>query len=325
MINNVNLFKHSLNNLEPLVDDFYVKKGTLIISNDPQKPNKLIKTNKDLINNITAYEVAQKSNNKKMQNQIIQTVQKLLENAEINYSEFVSFWAILDVSYSAYRSLTNDSQLLFIKRAIEKYLDLRHNLYLEYGYSPSSLQVSKDAKLHKSSGSLGINKCAFILDKFKYKKLLKLNLSNFDASDKTYIFTDKTGKKLFREILEKYNITFKWSSGREKKMPDILFKNKNNFYIIEHKHMKEGGGGQDKQINEIIEFIKYKELDSTVKIHYVSFLDGSYFNLFSRTAEGSFNKLKNQLDKILSYLNKNTQNYFVNSVGFYKFLEKIES
>ncbi len=46
---------------------------------------------------------------------------------------------------------------------------------------------------------------------------------------------------------------------------------------MEHKHMKESGGGQDKQMSEIIDFISHKDK----KVSYISFLDGVYFNLLS--------------------------------------------
>jgi len=323
MIDNLVLFNDSLNNPEPLVDDFYVKKGELIISKDYKKANKLMEVNRDLINNITAFEVAQKNGNLVMQNQIIIDIQKFMNTKDINYTEFASFWAIIDVSYSEYRALTNSEQLIFLKQAIKKYLNMRHNLYLDYGYSITTLQVGKDAKSHKSSGQLGINKCAFLLEKFNFKRLDDLNLNDFNSKDNIYIFTDKSGKKLFKSIISNYNLEFLWSVGRQNKMPDILFKKNSDFFIVEHKHMKEGGGGQDKQVTEIINFIDYNEKIKTINIHYITFLDGLYFNLFSKINSGTDTKVKNQLLKIKSTLKNNPQNFFVNTYGFVKLLESI--
>lgn len=323
MLNNKNLFKFSLNHLEPLIDDFYSKDAKLIITNSSNYLNKLMEVNSNLIKNITAYEISKSNKNEEMQSRIIESIKKLLNNEEINYSEFVSFWAVLDVSYSAYKALDNNNQTLFIKHALEKFIELRHNLYLAHGYTPTTLQVSKDAKSHKSSASLGINKCAYTLNKFNYEKLSRIDYQNFSSSKKLFILIDKKGKKLFNEIVKKNNIKLKWTINHEGKIPDILFKNDKNIYIVEHKHMKESGGGQDKQINEIIDFISYSENNSKIRVHYVSFLDGSYFNLFSKTVNGSINKLKNQIDKINISLSNNPNNYFVNTAGFYKLLELI--
>ena len=99
-------------------------------------------------------------------------------------------------------------------------------------------------------------------------------------------------------------------------MPDFLIKDGDDIFIVEHKHMKEGGGGQDKQINEIISLIGFSE--NNVKIHYVSFLDGMYFNLFTNEKHSKNGKLSNQLRNIKANLTRNKQNYFVNTAGFKK-------
>lgn len=323
MQNNLELFELSLKNPEPMIDDFYIKSNGLIISNSPQKPNKLMKVNRELLENITAFKVAENSRNEDMMGQILLTIKDLMTTKGINYSEFASFWSIIDISYSIYNSLSDDEKLSFLKLAIKKYLKMRHDIYLEYGYTSTALQVGKDAKSHKRSGSLGLQKCATILKNNNYYQLEELNTDAFDKGDKLFILTDKTGKKLFKEILKKYKITFDWSTGREKKMPDVLFKNKNNFYIIEHKHMKEGGGGQDKQVSEIINFINYSENLQQIKIHYITFLDGLYFNLFTKPY-GDNGKIKNQLASIKLGLTNNPANYFVNTTGFIEFLSQIK-
>jgi len=101
-------------------------------------------------------------------------------------------------------------------------------------------------------------------------------------------------------------------------MPDFLIKHEADIFIVEHKHTKEGGGGQDKQINEVISLISFSE--NNPKIHYISFLDGIYFNLFANTKYLSKGKISNQLKNIKQNLNRNKQNYFVNTAGFKKLL-----
>ncbi len=88
---------------------------------------------------------------------------------------------------------------------------------------------------------------------------------------------------------------------------------------MEHKHMKESGGGQDKQMTEIIDFVSYNDNG----VGYISFLDGVYFNLLSDkniTSGKSFI----QRSKIYKNLNNNKQNYFINTRGFVKFLGLLE-
>ncbi len=103
-------------------------------------------------------------------------------------------------------------------------------------------------------------------------------------------------------------------------MPDFLIRHKDDIYIVEHKHMKESGGGQDKQINEIISFVGHSE--NNKKIHYVSFLDGIYFNLFANKTLNK-GKILDQLNNVKHNLKNNKQNYFVNTAGFKKLLKKM--
>ena len=105
-------------------------------------------------------------------------------------------------------------------------------------------------------------------------------------------------------------------------MPDFLIKNNDHIFIVEHRHMKESGGGQDKQINEVISFISFSE--SNVKIHYISFLDGIYFNLFINKKYFEEDEISHQLKNIKRSLNQNKQNYFVNTKGFDKLLKELK-
>ena len=104
-------------------------------------------------------------------------------------------------------------------------------------------------------------------------------------------------------------------------MPDFLIKCKDKIFILEHKHMKEPGGGQDKQMNELISLIASKEINK--KVGYVSFLDGRYFNLFTKEKTLAKGKVFNQLESIKKNLEKNSNNFFVNTAGFKEFLRNI--
>ncbi len=319
-INNLKLLEFSLENLEPIIDDFYLKSGDLIISKDPQKPTVLMQQNVNLLESISAYSFAKKTKSSVTVRMALKKILKIIKSKNINYSEFVSFWSVVDISYSIFCKMTNKEQFRILKNITEKYVELRHNIYSTYGYTPTTLQASKDAKAHKESGSLGIYKVSKILNSHNFKKTNNESIKKFISGKKKYIESDKKGKKLFKDLLEYYKIDFKWSSKKENKMPDFLIRYKDDIYIVEHKHMKEGGGGQDKQINEIISFISHSE--NNKKIHYISFLDGIYFNLFANKILNK-GKISNQLNNIKKNLKNNERNYFINTAGFKKLLKKL--
>lgn len=321
-INNVRLFEFSLSNPEPIIDEFYLKNGNLVISKDIKNPTELMKKNFDLLESISAYSFAKKNKSQATIKKAIEKILEIVKNKNINYSEFVSFWPVVDISYSLFSKMNPAEQLEIIKHVVDKYIELRHNLYSSYGYSPTTLQVGKDAKAHKESGNLGIYKVSKILDKAGYKKANDESLKNFiSAGDKKYIEADKKGKALFKSLLIGCKIKFLWSKNKEQKMPDFLIRHKKDIFIVEHKHMKEGGGGQDKQINEVISFIGFSE--NNFKIHYISFLDGLYFNLFANKKYLNKGKILNQLTNIKQNLKQNRQNYFVNTAGFKKLIKEL--
>lgn len=319
-INNLKLFEFSLNNPEPIIDKFYLKNGNLIISKNPKNSTELMQQNIDLLESISAYSFAKKIKSPSTARTALKKILKIIKNKNINYSEFVSFWSVLDISHSIFCKMSDKEKLKILKSITEKYIELRHGIYSTYGYTPTTLQVSKDAKAHKESGNLGIYKVSKILDSCGFKKTNNESIKKFISGKKKYIESDKRGKKLFKDLLEYYKIDFKWSSKKENKMPDFLIRYRNNIYIVEHKHMKEKGGGQDKQINEIISLIGQSE--NNEKIYYVSFLDGIYFNLFTNKTLNK-GRVLSQLNNIKENLKNNKQNYFVNTAGFKKLLKKL--
>lgn len=322
-INNSKLFAFSLNNPEPIIDEFYLKSGNLIISKDHQFPTDLMRKNLELLESISAYNFAKKNENKATIKKTIGKILEIIKSKNINYSEFVSFWPVVDISYSLFNKMKDDEQLVIVENIVDKYIELRHDLYSSYGYTPTTLQVGKDAKAHKESGSLGIYKVSKILDKAGYKKANGETLESFILhGDRKYVEADKKGKELFKNILKSGKIKFSWSKKKEQKMPDFLIRHNDNIFIVEHKHMKEGGGGQDKQINEVISFISFQERNP--KIHYISFLDGIHFNLFANKKYLNRGKILSQLLNIKQNLKRNAQNYFVNTAGFKKLLSELK-
>ncbi|MCF7846524.1 MAG: hypothetical protein K9M51_00370 [Candidatus Gracilibacteria bacterium] len=278
--------------------------------------------NLELLECIATYNFSIKKDEKKLANKALKKILEIIKTKNINYSEFVSFWPVVDISYSLFKKMTEEDKIKIIEKIVKKYLEMRHTLYLSYGYSPTTLQVGKDAKAHKESGNLGGKKVAKILDTFGYKNANTEPLETFISKGrKKYIEADKKGKKLFKQLLEKEKIAFAWSEQKENKFPDFLIRHKDLIFIVEHKHMKEAGGGQDKQMSEIISFIRSKEKNSMV--YYLSFLDGIYFNLFTQKKYLKKGKILNQFSAIKKALKDNPKNYFVNTAGFKMLLENL--
>jgi hypothetical protein len=322
MINNIKLFEFSLQNPEPTMDESYFKHSDLIISHKASQPTQLMKNNFELLEAISAFSFARKNKSRGTSDLAIEKILKLAKRENMNYSEFVSFWPTLDLSHSIFLKLSAEQQKQTLKQILEKYLNSRHELYSSHGYSCNTLQVGKDAKAHKENGSLGIQKVSKILREFGFENCDSESLSDFiSRGERKFLESDKKGKKLFKKLLQHYKIKFTWSETKEEKMPDLLIRNKHQIFVVEHKHVKEGGGGQDKQINEIITFIEASE--SQDNVHYISFLDGIYFNLLADADSLKLTKITNQSNKILKNLKKNQKNYFVNTAGFRKFLQDL--
>ena len=82
--------------------------------------------------------------------------------------------------------------------------------------------------------------------------------------------------------------------------------------------MKESGGGQDKQVVEVLDFIRQQ--DSNPQVHYITYMDGIFVN---KLIHASHDKSKVQLEQATEILKKNPRNYFVNTFAFEKLLKHL--
>jgi hypothetical protein len=206
----------------------------------------------------------------------------------------------------------------FLKSIVPDFIKDRHWLYKTHGYSFSTLQVVNDSKAHKENWNSGSVKITSIFKKYWFKHFDSNDIDLFSKSDKIYIYPDKIDKNIFKKILDHFKIEFKRSWNHENKQTDFLFKVGNQIFIMEHKHMKEAWGGQDKQMSEIINFISYTDFN----VHYVSFLDGVYFNLLSDKSIKNWKPFI-QRANIFESLSLNGQNYFINTFWFIKLIEEL--
>jgi hypothetical protein len=259
---------------------------------------------------------------------IFNSVLNLIESTEqIQYTEFVAFWKTLDISYSTFKDYSDEEKKDILKSILELYCENRRKIYDRLGYTNTTVQALYDAGASRKKGKLGIKKIEAllqnILKNISNTEHLKVeNLKDFEGEKICYLLPDsnKSDKKIFDDFIKRKNLDYRFGREHQNKYPDIVIKICEHYFIIEAKHIKESGGAQDKQIVEIIEFIKYSE--NVDNIHYVSFLDGIYFNMFiSLKDKDNKNKVLSQIRDIENALKYNKNNFFVNTYGLKLLIE----
>lgn len=304
MLNNVELFNECLKNPVNNIDPYTRKILNKVVIPKNKTSCELLKRNSKLIDLITEYS---KDNN-------VDTIEKIdecLKYEGMNLCPFSQYLMVHDVNYDMYLNTLNKEDKKFI---LNCYIEDRHQTYLNHNYSEIIFQVLADNYSHKRKGKLGVKKIIKICEEFGFSKISEEDQINKESY---YILPDSDGKKLFKLILQKFHINFRFEQTHQGKMPDALIKFKNIFVIVEHKTSKELGGGQDKQMTEIIDFIGYGERG----VHYVSYLDGVLFNELKEPRET--NKLYRDKKNIYDNLKSNEYNYFVNDFGFKKLITSI--
>ncbi len=316
-MNNLRLLDECIANPEPFLDPYYSKVGSgTVISKDPKKPTNLQRANFLIKENITALSAARRHGAKDLESKLIHEIMHSLKTEGINNTEFTSFWEVNDISFSIYNTLSAEEQHFFVSDMITKYIEHRHGLYQTYGYTDVTLQVKADSFAHKRSGNQANEKVQAILQEFEIDTSPVSNLNQYMKAKSSVLFPDKQHEGIFDSLMANLGSPCSWGSKHEGKRPDFVVKFKNRHLVIEHKHMKEFGGGQNKQISEIIDLISYD--DSKLGISYVAFMDGILFNrLLSGKAD---KKGLTQRNGIRSNLTKCPENYFVNTYGFRKIL-----
>ncbi len=306
----------SLANPEPVVDNYYIFDH--IIVTDNELIQKIERLRELIISYCVMVDKAEGSANKILDEiyQIITAIDK------IQYTEFVAYWKVLDMSYSIFQKLPNKKDIL--KSLLQKYCENRRKLYDRLGYSNVTVQALYDSGASRKKGNAAIKKIEDMVKNI-FRNIVKANsIEDIKNLNLTYLLPDNRDRDLFLKFLKEFNLKFTYGRSKQNKMPDFLIKCGKHILIIEAKHLKEPGGEQNKSISELIEFIQQKE--DNPYIHYVSFIDGIYFNLLINTPRlqnNRKNKIQQQRISIEVSLEKYKSNFFVNTAGLQTLLEDL--
>lgn len=318
-------WNESLKYKENIFDDSYFINQ--IIVNDEELISRVEKL-RDLIVTYCVLKEEQRDTEAVLQ-KIFNSILNLIESTEqIQYTEFVAFWKTLDISYSTFKDYSDEEKKDILKSILELYCENRRKIYDRLGYTNTAIQALYDAGASRKKGKLGIRKIETLLQNIlnisNTEHLKVENLKDFEGKKICYLLPDsnKSDKEIFDDFIKRKNLDYRFGREHQNKYPDIVIKICEHYFIIEAKHIKESGGTQDKQIVEIIEFIKYSE--NIDNIHYVSFLDGIYFNKFiSLKDKDNKNKVLSQIRDIENALKYNKNNFFVNTYGLKLLIEDV--
>jgi len=216
------------------------------------------------------------------------------------------------MSYSGFKKLPNNKDIL--NELLKRYCKRRRKIYDKLGYSNITIQALYDSGASRKKGTAGILKVTDLINRtLNNMKHLK-TIEEVENNKAGYFLPDKGDRWVFKAFCKKQSINYRFGKEHQNKDPDVVLKYGKHIFIIEAKHIKESGGAQDKQIVETVEFIRYSE--NSKYIHYVSFMDGIYFNNFVWSLPEDNTKINKQKKDIERYLRNNPINFFVNTAGF---------
>lgn len=319
-------FNYSQTHEDDIVD-YSQAEGVLVINKNKDEPEtKLMIANHELIESIITYKKIKNKFGKTHINKIVDEIIYLLETVDlINYSSFCTYLQVIGYSYNAYcedkKTMTQEEKRELISVLLDLYIANRHDIYMYHGYSDQVLQVQSDTASSRRKGKVGIEKMESVLKPSGF--VMAETILELQGKRYCYICPDSSGrdKRLFDTFLKINKIKFEFKNSRDNKYPDLLLKIKDDYYIVEHKLTNGGGGSQNAEINEIIQFIGYDEAKKNW--HYLSCLQGNYFKkINSKNLEP---KAAAQYLNIMTNLKKCPGNYFLNGHGFEKFIKDMSS
>ena len=297
---NLSYWDFSLKNEEPIEDNYYVF-DEIIIDNPS-----FIKQVENLRELIVKFCNSSKTGNDE---NILDEVYNILNNTEnIQHHEFIAFWKVLGTTYSTYESFKEEKKRGRLKELLIKYCQMRLKMYNNLNYSNITIQALYDKGASRRTGIVA-NKKIIDLLATHFENICEVrSLDEFEDNDISFFRLEKkTGRVIFDDFFKKVPINRPISE----KSFNITIKIKDQIFLIKTKHMKEAGGSQNSKIVELINFIEQSEESNN--IHYVTFIDGIFFNRFGN--KFITGKAKSQKKLIEKTLNQHKNNFFVNTNG----------
>ena len=293
MKSNISYFNISSKNPEKALDEYY------IFDERSKDIDKYIKNTKEIKNFlITISTLIDKKENEKI---IDKYFKSLMENIS-KYSNCSEFSCFVNACDNVLNSVKNDMGLL--KQIAKRYFNKR---ILNETVPEEWIQALIDNNSSRKKGKAGERKLMDILKTHNYEQVNRWDA--FDSNSKCVAKFSKTFSMI--EVRKKFKILM--GTKKQNKMMDLLIKNDGKIFICEAKHLNSSGGGQDKQISELIEIIKLREKNT--RVSYIGFLDGNYSNIVI-SDDNCSGKLAVQKDEIADALVQNDNSYLVNTAGF---------
>lgn len=319
---NLELLAFSAENPVPLLDPYY-NKDKVVITPTRKETNDLMRANARLIELITVFNYLNGERRKEDDEEVQSVVDKVIDIMDrvsgINLSAFSQFFMVYNSSYNSYSEYDSARKRKFVYEMLCRYCAERHTMYSSHGYSDTILQVMCDNYSHKRNSKTTIEK---IVDVVTNRGLRHFGKEmTLLESDGYFLLPDKGDRTIYDDLISRLSLEMKALRQEQDKLPDFVLKISGRYLIGEAKMMKGSGGGQDKQLVEIINFIRYQERNPN--IHYMVYLDGEYANMLLSEAARS-PKLERQHQDVVSCLTSNPQNYFVNPAGFVQFLAELQ-
>ena len=318
MMTNLELFYYSGQHPEPIFDPYY-KREKVVIPATSEETNLLVRRNVRLVELISLFDHFMGEGRTKDNPDVVDAVNEVVEILSstdgINLSAFSQFFMVYNSSHSSFMGYSQDERFDFVYEMLVHYVRERHAMYLSHGYTNVILQVVCDNYSHKRNSKTTIVKLSEILEA---RGFVRDCAGGFSSSDSCYFCPDKGDESLFRTFKRRFGVAMVSAQTEQDKLPDMVFHLNGHYYIVEMKSMKGSGGGQDKQLTEVINFIRYAEKDP--RVHYIAFLDGEYSNLLHGGVTQP--KIRRQYDDAVNCLKVNPGNYFLNTAGFLKFLSQ---
>lgn len=316
---NIELFKYSGKHPEPIIDPYY-NRDKVVIPPTADQTNKLVEKNARLIELISVFSYFAEQGKDKDHPDVLALISEIIDiltdTDGINLSPFSQFFMVYNSSHNSFVGYSPDEKREFVYEMLQLYSKERHKMYLSHGYTNSILQVVCDNYSHKRNSKTTIVKICDILERVGF--VHNPNGNEFFAH-RFYFLPDKGDKSTFLAFKRQRGVIMESAKNEQNKLPDMVFYINGEYYIVEMKSMKGSGGGQDKQLTEVINFIRYAEVDS--HIHYVTYLDGEYSNLLH--GDTTQPKIRCQYDDAISCLANHPGNYFLNTAGFEEFVREI--